>query len=83
MPGMSGWESADKITGLKPGIRILYMPAGISMQEWNDRRDKPVGTYFIQKPFRLDELKALLMAIFWNEEPSVRLEPTARRIWRS
>jgi len=64
MPGMSGWESADKITGLKPGIRILYMSAGISMQEWNDRRDKPVGTYFIQKPFRLEELKALLMAIF-------------------
>src|SRR6266436_3721726 len=53
-----------KIDGLKPGIRILYMSAGISMQEWNDRRDKPVGTYFIQKSFRLDELKALLMAIF-------------------
>ena len=34
------------------------------MQEWNDRRDKPVGTYFIQKPFRLEELKAVLMAIF-------------------
>ena len=64
MPGMSGWDLAPKIAGLKPGIRILYMSAGISMQEWNDRRDKPVGTYFIQKPFRLEELKALLMAIF-------------------
>lgn len=64
MPGMSGWESANEIAGLKPGIRILYMSAGISLEEWNDYKKKPVGTYFIQKPFRLEELKALLMAIF-------------------
>lgn len=64
MPGMSGWESANKIAGLKPGIRILYMSAGISLQEWNDHKEKPAGTYFIQELFRLEELKALLMAIF-------------------
>lgn len=64
MRGMSGWDSTDKIAGLKPGIRILYMSAGISLHEWNDYKEKPVGTYFIQKPFRLEELKALLMAIF-------------------
>jgi len=64
MPGMSGWESASEIAGLRPGIRIFYMSAGISLQEWNDYKEKPVGTYFIQKPFRLEELKALLMAIF-------------------
>jgi two-component system, cell cycle sensor histidine kinase and response regulator CckA len=64
MPGMSGWYLAPKIAGLKPGIRILYMSAGISLQEWNDHMEKPVGTYFIQKPFRLEEFKDLLMAIF-------------------
>ncbi len=64
MPGMSGWEAANKIADLKSGIRILYMSAGISLQEWIDHKKKPVGTYFIQKPFRLQELKALLMAIF-------------------
>jgi CheY-like chemotaxis protein len=64
MPGMSGWESANKIAGLKPGIRILYMSAGISLEEWNDYEEKPPGTYFIQKPFHLEELKALLIAIF-------------------
>ncbi len=61
---LSGWESASEIAGLRPGIRIFYMSAGISLQEWNDYKEKPVGTYFIQKPFRLEELKALLMAIF-------------------
>ena len=64
MPGMSGWESANNIAGLRPGIRILYMSAGISLQEWIDYKKKPLGTFFIQKPFRLGELKALLMAIF-------------------
>jgi two-component system cell cycle sensor histidine kinase/response regulator CckA len=64
MPGMSGWHLAPKIARLKPGIRILYMSAGISLQVWNDSKEKPVGTYFIQKPFRLEELKALLVAIF-------------------
>jgi len=63
MPGMSGWHLAPKIARLKPGIRILYMSAGISQQVWNDSKEKPVGAYFIQKPFRLEELKALLMAI--------------------
>jgi CheY-like chemotaxis protein len=64
MPGMSGWHLAPKIARLKPGIRILYMSAGISQQVWNDSKEKPVGAYFIQKPFRLEELKAILMAIF-------------------
>ena len=64
MPGMSGWESARVIARLKPGIRILYMSAGISRQEWEDNNQEPAGTYFIQKPFRLEELKALLMTIF-------------------
>lgn len=64
MPGMSGWESANKIAGPKPGIPILYMSAGVSLQEWKDIKQKPFGTYFIQKPFRLEELKALVLAIF-------------------
>jgi two-component system cell cycle sensor histidine kinase/response regulator CckA len=64
MPGMSGWESARVIARLKPGIRILYMSAGISRQEWEDHNQEPAGTYFIQKPFRLEEFKALLMTIF-------------------
>jgi two-component system cell cycle sensor histidine kinase/response regulator CckA len=63
MPRMSGWESAKQIAALRPGIRILYMSGGISLREWKDYKEKPVGTYFIQKPFRLEELKALLMAI--------------------
>ena len=64
MPGMSGWDLAPEIAGLKPGIRILYMSAAVSLQERDNYKEKPVGRYFIEKPFRLEELKALLMAIF-------------------
>jgi two-component system cell cycle sensor histidine kinase/response regulator CckA len=63
MPRMSGWESAKQIGALRPGVRIIYMSGGISLQEWQEYKEKPVGSYFIQKPFRLEELKALLMAI--------------------
>ena len=64
MPGMSGWDLAPEIVGLKPGIRILYMSAAVGLQERDNYEEKPVGRYFIQKPFRLEEFKALLMAIF-------------------
>ena len=63
IPQMSGWESTNKIAALRPTIRIVYMSAGISLQEWIDYKEKPAGTYFIQKPFRLKELKALVMAV--------------------
>jgi two-component system cell cycle sensor histidine kinase/response regulator CckA len=64
MPGMSGWHLAPKIARLKPGIRIVYMSAGIGLEAWNDAKEKSLGTFFIQKPFRLEELQALLVTIF-------------------
>jgi two-component system cell cycle sensor histidine kinase/response regulator CckA len=63
MRGMSGWESAIEIARKRPAMRVLYMSGAISPQEWNDNPEKPAGSYFIQKPFKLEELKELLMAI--------------------
>jgi two-component system, cell cycle sensor histidine kinase and response regulator CckA len=63
MPRMSGWKLANKLARSRPETRILYMSAGISFQEWNDHNEKPIGTYFIQKPFRLEELKTLVLGI--------------------
>jgi CheY-like chemotaxis protein len=63
MGGKSGWESANEIARNRPDIRVLYMSAAISPLEWDDYKEKPAGSYFIEKPFRSEELKGLLMAI--------------------
>ncbi len=63
-PGCRVGTWHPKIAGLKPGIRILYISAAVGLQERDNYEEKPVGRYFIQKPFRLEEFKALLMAIF-------------------
>ena len=64
MPGLTGWEAANEIAVLRPSIPILYMSAGITLQELNENKEKQAGAYFMQKPFRREELKALLMTIF-------------------
>ncbi len=64
MRGHSGWDAATEIASFRPTMRIVFMSGGINLMEWDDHEDKPPGSHFIQKPFRLEELKALLMAIF-------------------
>jgi CheY-like chemotaxis protein len=63
MGGTSVWESANEIARIRPDIRVLYMSGAISPLEWDDYKEKPAGSYFIGKPFRSEELKALLMTI--------------------
>jgi len=59
----SGWECANEIARNRTDIRVLYMSGAISRLEWDNHKEKPPGSHFIQKPFRSEELKALLMAI--------------------
>ena len=63
MRGKSGWESANEIARRRPAMRVLYMSGAVSRVEWNDNKEKPPGSYFIEKPFELEELKTLLMTI--------------------
>jgi two-component system, cell cycle sensor histidine kinase and response regulator CckA len=63
MGGKSGWECANEIARNRTDIRVLYMSGAISRLEWDSYEEKPSGSHFIQKPFRSEELKALLMAI--------------------
>ncbi|HXY25531.1 MAG TPA: response regulator [Candidatus Acidoferrum sp.] len=64
MPGMSGLKLAEKLTHMRPGIRVLYMSAGTNPLERTTSKQKPLGSYFIQKPFSLEELRTVLMSIF-------------------
>ena len=78
MGGKSGWESANEIARNRPDIRVLYMSAAIRPLEWDDYKEKPAGSYFIEKPFRSEELKALLMAIFAERRRPTSLGPRLR-----
>jgi two-component system, cell cycle sensor histidine kinase and response regulator CckA len=60
----SGWECASEIARNRTDIRVLYLSGAISRLEWDSYKEKPSGSHFIQKPFRSEELKTLLMAIF-------------------
>ena len=63
MRGKSGWDSANEIARRRPAMRVLFMSGAIGRLEWNDYKEKPADSYFIPKPFELEELKALLTTI--------------------
>jgi len=64
MEGSSGWESALTISALRPDIRVIYMSGGVSFPDWNAAKGKPAGSYFLEKPFGSENLKAILTDIF-------------------
>jgi len=55
MPGLSGRELADQLTGQRPGIRVLYM-SGYPGDAVVQHGTLPAGSAFLQKPFSPDGL---------------------------
>jgi CheY-like chemotaxis protein len=47
MPGMTGWELADRLRGEQPGLRVLVM----SGADTEPSRAPGPGTAFLRKPF--------------------------------
>lgn len=50
MPGMSGWESAERLRALHPEARVLYMSGYADAMSTRPRELEP-GAGFLQKPF--------------------------------
>ena len=55
MPQMSGRELADKLTALRPDLRVLYV-SGYTDDAMLQSGSFPPGTAFLQKPFTLGSL---------------------------
>ena len=55
MPEMSGPELCQRLTGLRPRMRVLYM-SGYTDEALGRRGVLEPGTFLLQKPFRLDAL---------------------------
>ncbi|MBY0503623.1 MAG: response regulator [Bryobacteraceae bacterium] len=55
MPRMSGRELADRLTALRPELRVLYV-SGYTDDAMLSSGSFPAGTAFLQKPFTLGSL---------------------------
>lgn len=55
MPGMSGRQLAERLTGERPDTRVLYM-SGYSDDAVLRHGVRSAGTHFIQKPFSMEAL---------------------------
>jgi CheY-like chemotaxis protein len=62
MPGMSGWELAERIRREKPGIKVIYA-SGYSKSEMGEDHALGPDDVFLQKPFNMVELRTTLEAM--------------------
>jgi CheY-like chemotaxis protein len=56
MPGMDGFEVREALLAIKPLLKVIIMTGGVSSSEWG----RISGLAHIDKPFKLEELAALL-----------------------
>ncbi|WP_460595709.1 ATP-binding protein [Geomonas sp. Red276] len=55
MPGMNGKEMAERIRGIRPELKVLFM-SGYTANLVAQRGIVEEGTFFIQKPFNIHQL---------------------------
>ena len=62
MPGMNGWDLADKLTAFYPGIKLLFM-SGYTADVIAHQGVLDEGVAFIQKPFSMVYLAVKLREV--------------------
>ncbi len=50
MPGMNGAEVADRVSAIRPGIRVVFM-SGHAQPFLTQQGQLPSGVYLVEKPF--------------------------------
>ncbi len=66
MPGISGRELADRVSAIRPDIKVLYM-SGYTDRAISHHGILETGAVFLQKPFTLSTLAAKLREILATE----------------
>jgi CheY-like chemotaxis protein len=67
MPGMSGRELANYLTGVRPEMRVIYM-SGYTNDAIAHHGVLDPGIHFIEKPFSQESLMRKLRAVLDAEE---------------
>jgi two-component system cell cycle sensor histidine kinase/response regulator CckA len=69
MPGMKGRELVEKLAGLRPSLKVLYMSAYTQEHAVSIEILSP-GVAFIEKPFSPDELASKVREVLGGHSPS-------------
>jgi PAS domain S-box-containing protein len=69
MPAMSGLDLAERLRGLRPAIRVLFM-SGYTENAFINRGLLQPGTAFIQKPFAGKQLARKVREVLDEAEPA-------------
>jgi CheY-like chemotaxis protein len=69
MPNMTGYELAQRITDIRPGVRVIYM-SGFAPDELVAERGRSTGPdpIFLQKPFAVDALMPSVFAMLAEDK---------------
>jgi CheY-like chemotaxis protein len=69
MPNMTGYELAQRISDIRPGVRVIYM-SGFAPDEVVAERGRSTGPdpIFLQKPFAVDALMPSVFAMLAEDK---------------
>jgi two-component system cell cycle sensor histidine kinase/response regulator CckA len=76
MPGMTGRALADRLVGLRTGLRVLYM-SGYTDSAIADQGVLEPGTYLLHKPFSEETLIQKVREVLDAEAPSLSVPKEA------
>ena len=77
MPQMSGPELAERLAGLRPGVRTLFL-SGYTSETVRSRGNLPAGSAFLEKPFDHGTLLRTVRSLL-DGEPQPLRDGTGRR----
>lgn len=66
MPGASGWELAEELGRIRPGLRILFM-SGYPREKLGEGGALPEGIHLVAKPFTIRQLASQVREVL--DEP--------------
>jgi len=66
MPGMSGFETLEKIRKIIPGIPVVMMTAYTELETVMAAKEDGLIQYYLSKPFDLSEIRRLIKEILFG-----------------